>query len=228
MIAALAAAGVAAAPGAAQPADLASASVMAIAASLATSEGSTLVGDDGVSQPALGNETRETVADEPIGASSSSSSSDDQVDGGNSLTADNDMPADSQPAQLLDGTEASASVNVESIVSPVVSMPSADALIAASLEGGEADGSQSNAVVGKVLLDALEGGGAEASVDALLAALPAHGNGGNGAVEALASQPDAAVSAWDMGHSGGLSANANFTMEAMALHHDAVQPVANG
>ena len=88
----------------------------------------------------------------------------------------------------------------------MVSMPSAEALIAASLEGGAAEGSQANAVVGQVLVDALEGGGAEASIDALLEALPAQGLGENAAVEALASQPDAAVSAWDMGHSGGLSA----------------------
>ena len=178
---------------------------------------SPLVGDGG-----------QAIVEESNEASSSSSSSSNEPAGDHQLTANNDMPADSQPVQLLDGTDAPASVNVESIVSPVVSMPAAEALIAASAKGGE-EGSQHNAVVGMVLVDALEGGGADGSVDALLDALPAaNENGGKAALEALASQPDAAVSAWDMGHSGGLSANANFTMEALALHHDAVQPVANG
>ena len=77
-------------------------------------------------------------------------------------------------------------------------------------------------------VDAMEGGGAEQSVDALLEALPAPANDGNAAADALASQPAAAVPAWDMGHHGGFTAAANFTMEAMVLHHDAVQPVANG
>jgi hypothetical protein len=184
--------------------------------------------DDDVSRSALGGETSGAVSDDPNAASSSASSSGDNSSGGHSLTAANDVSPAAEPVDLLQATEMSASVTVESIVSTAVSMPSAEALIAASLQGGDSDGSQSNAIVGKVLVDALEGGGSEQSIDALLATLPAQGNAGNAAVEALASQPAAAVSAWDMGHMGGLHASANFTMEAVALHHDAVQPVANG
>jgi hypothetical protein len=168
------------------------------------------------------------VVEESSEASSSASSSDDQAAGGGSLTADDDVSPASQPVDLLEATEAPASVTVESIVAPMVSVPSAEALIAAQLESGESEGSQANAVVGMVLVDALEGGGADASVDALLEALPAQGLGENAAVEALASQPSTDVSAWDTGHLGGYAAGQNFTMEAVALHHDAVQPVANG
>ena len=145
------------------------------------------------------------MVEESSEASSSASSSDDQAAGGHSLTADNDVSAGLAACRICSRrTEAPASVTVESIVAPMVSMPSAEALIAASLEGGESEGGQANAVVGQVLVDALEGGGAEASVDALLEALPAQGLGENAAVEALASQPARPFRLGTCGHSGGL------------------------
>ena len=175
---------------------------------------------------AFDSETGEAQSDEPVEASSGSSISGGEPAGGHSVTAD-DVPPAAQPADLLEATDAATGQGAASIVAPMVFMPSAEALIAAILEGATAGGPE-DAIVGKVLVDALEAGGAGASVDALLEALPAQGSGANSSVEALASQPDAAGPAWDMGHSGGWSANANFTVEAMALHHDAVQPVANG
>jgi hypothetical protein len=169
----------------------------------------------------------EAKSDEPTEASSDANSSGGEPTGGHSLTADDVSPA-AQPADLLEATDAPVSLGAASIVAPTVSMPSAEALIAAKLEDGATAGSPDDAIIGKVLIDALEAGGADANVDALLEALPAQESGANAALETLASPPDAAGPAWDAGHSGGWSANANFTMEAMTLHHDAVQPVANG
>ena len=195
-------------------------------AQLLEDSGST--GSEATAGLALDGETSELLGNETAETSTGAGSFGDEPAGGHSLTATSDASPAAQPADLLAATDAPANQSVASIVAPMVSMPSAEALIAAKLERAPSEESQDSAIVGKVLVDALEGGEAEASLDALLEALPAQGLGENAAVEALASQPDGAASAWDMGNSGGLPANANFTLEAMTLHHDAVQPVANG
>jgi len=199
-----------------------------VVSAVASAEQGSVAGGSEAPGSALTGETQEAAGDASNKAAKSADNAGDEPAGGHSLTAANDSDPVTQPVQLLEATEMSAGQGAESIVAPTVSMPSAEALIAASLKGGESEGSKENAVVGKVLLDALEGGGTEQSVDALLEALPAPANGENAAAEALASQPVAAVPAWDTGHIGQFTNAANFTMEAMALHHDAVQPVANG
>jgi VCBS repeat-containing protein len=197
------------------------------AAPVQLSEDSGSTGSEEIASSALDGVISEAKSDEPTEASSDANSSGGEPTGGHSLTADDVSPA-AQPADLLEATDAPVSLGAASIVAPTVSMPSAEALIAAKLEDGATAGSPDDAIIGKVLIDALEAGGADANVDALLEALPAQESGANAALETLASPPDAAGPAWDAGHSGGWSANANFTMEAMTLHHDAVQPVANG
>ena len=111
---------------------------------------------------------------------------------------------------------------------PMIAMPSAAALAAAGLTGGNA---QHGGEVAKELVAALHNGGGEgqAHLDALINALPGHADGSSAASAGAASQAAAGVSAWDMGHMAAFQAastHANL-MEAAMLHHDAVQPVAH-
>jgi hypothetical protein len=78
--------------------------------------------------------------------------------------------------------------------------------------------------------DALQGGGSGPDIDALLSALPGAGLGENAGLQGLATQLGDSVSIGDMGHAGVFTFDAAsiITTEAMVLHHDAVQPVANG
>jgi hypothetical protein len=228
LIAALAAAGVAAAPAAAQPVDLSAVSTVAIAASLLAGNAPSIASNEDVQHPGLGGEAKEAAGDGVSQPAHNVSTSSDEQSGGHSLSAANDASPATAPTDLLAATDAPANPVADNFVAPTVAMPSAQALTAATSQDNGSEGTQSNAVVGKVLVDALHGGGAEHSIDALLAALPGHGNGENAAADALASQPVGAVPAWDTGHLGGFTAATNFTMEAVALHHDAVQPVANG
>ena len=92
-------------------------------------------------------------------------------------------------------------------------------------------GSQSMGEVCRILVDALHGGDADIGIDALLDGLAAHGGGLDGIAffAGSASLFHDNVSAWHMGQFGGFTPGANdFTMETLVLHHDAVQPVANG
>jgi hypothetical protein len=231
LAAAVAAAGIVADPVAAHSVAHGHAATAVESALVADSQGSVASSGNEVSHSALGGESREAVSGDSQQASSSANHGGHEPAGGHSLTADNDSAPAAQPTELLSSTNAPASDAHQSVAAPAVAMPSADALIAASLQGKGPEGSEgnhSNAVVGKVLVDALHGGGGEHNIDALLAALPGHGNGANVAADALASQPVAHVPAWDMGHMGALHAHANFTMVAVTLHHDAVQPVHNG
>ncbi|HMI40913.1 MAG TPA: DUF5801 repeats-in-toxin domain-containing protein, partial [Sphingomicrobium sp.] len=228
LIAALAAAGVAASPAAAHSVDLSSASTVAIAAAIVGSNAPAIADSDDGSRSALGGETKEAVGTDVSQPAHNVSPSSDDQSGGHSLTPTNDTSPATAPADLLEATDAPASAPANDIVSPTVAMPSAEALTGAAAQHGESEGAQASAVVGKVLVDALHGGGAEQSIDALLATLPGHGNAENAAADALASQPVGAVPTWDTGHLAAFTAHANFTMEAVALHHDAVQPVANG
>ena len=107
-----------------------------------------------------------------------------------------------------------------------VAMVSADALMpqAAGVNA------QTTGVVEQILADALHGGGSAPDIDALLSALPGGGIGENAGLHQLASPVGDHVPAWDMGHSGVFTMDVAsiITMQAMVLHHDAVQPVANG
>jgi hypothetical protein len=107
-----------------------------------------------------------------------------------------------------------------------VAMVSADALMP-QMAGVNA---QTTGVVEQILADALHGGGSAPDIDALLSALPGGGIGENAGLHQLATQVGDHVPAWDMGHSGVFTMDiaSIITMQAMVLHHDAVQPVANG
>jgi hypothetical protein len=104
-------------------------------------------------------------------------------------------------------------------------MPSAEALMPL-MDGVNA---QTTGAVEQILADALQGGSA-ASIDALLNALPGAGLGAEAGLKGLATPVGDTVPFGDMGHGGVFTFDAAtiITSEAMVLHHDAVQPVANG
>jgi hypothetical protein len=137
-----------------------------------------------------------------------------------------------EPDALPQGTEAPASAPAQSsFTSAGVAMPSAEMLEAAANENAAAQGEgrgQGTHELGRVLADALAGGRDGPNLDAVINALARHGQGGDqGVDDALASQAAAAVPGWNMG--GGAhfqTAHSAFTVEAMMLHHDAVQPAA--
>jgi hypothetical protein len=116
--------------------------------------------------------------------------------------------------------------NINAAVAPAVAMISAEALQAAGLDGTAKHGGE----VDKVVADAL-GHGAAPTVDGLLQAITGQGGGGQlAAISHVASPAADAVPAWDMGGHGAFVPGADmmFKMGAEMLHHDAVQPVANG
>ena len=104
-------------------------------------------------------------------------------------------------------------------------MPSAAALVAmAGLDAG-----QSAVSVESIVASALQGGGGP-DINALLSALPGQGIGADAGLDALASIGNGTVPSWDMGQGAGFTSvgpNA-ITTEALVLHHDAIQPIANG
>ncbi|WP_394999521.1 DUF5801 repeats-in-toxin domain-containing protein, partial [Sphingomonas sp.] len=130
---------------------------------------------------------------------------------------------------LLAATDAPAmAAHAATFAVAMIAMPSAAALAAAGLTGGNA---QQTGEFAKELVAALHNGGGEgqAHLDALINALPGHADGASPASAAAASQAAAGVPAWDIGHMAAfqaVAAHANL-MEAAMLHHDAVQPVAH-
>ena len=108
-------------------------------------------------------------------------------------------------------------------------MPSVEMLAAANANGHALEGqAQSTGEVGRVLFDALAGGGHGPNLDAVIDAVAnqAHG-GGQAAIDALASYGPAAVSGWDMANIAVFTgAHAAFTTEHMALHMDAAPAAA--
>ena len=130
---------------------------------------------------------------------------------------------------LLAATDAPAmAAHAATFAVAMIAMPSAAALAAAGLTGGNA---QHTGEFAKELVAALHNGGGEgqAHLDALINALPGHADGASPASAAAASQAAAGVPAWDIGHMAAfqaVAAHANL-MEAAMLHHDAVQPVAH-
>jgi hypothetical protein len=81
--------------------------------------------------------------------------------------------------------------------------------------------------VGQMVAEALEGGAATPSIDALLDSLPGAGLGENAGPDSLASPIGDNVPTWDTVQAGAFTNGAAniITTEAMVLHHDAVQPV---
>jgi large repetitive protein len=136
-----------------------------------------------------------------------------------------DSPSDSA-SELSEGTEApSGQTSAPTITADSVMMPAAEMVAASNEDGIEA--AQHNQVVGKVLADALAGGGNESDIDAALSQL--QGQSEPGAALAQLASPDAAdVPAW---HSAGMAAfnfsGSVFSMETVMLHQDAA-PTAQG
>jgi T1SS-143 domain-containing protein len=198
--------------------------------SVATHQASVAVASDDSGSSVVSDEAPEAANDSaPVDSSSHQSApeeSDHALDDG-SAKADaqsNDHPVanDEGPAQV----SADASP-----VAPTVAMVSAEALKAAGVAGhdqGVAGQAQHGGSVEQIVAEALGHGNASAAVDALLNALP----GGHGAVAALANVASPAANAVPGGDMLGLGAFApghDMMMNMhVAMHHDAVQPVANG
>ena len=80
-----------------------------------------------------------------------------------------------------------------------------------------------------ILGDALQGGGVN-PIDSVLNGFGPGEIGGIAVIDGAASGFQAGVSAWDMGGAGGFTPAVTnvITNEALMLHHDAIQPAANG
>jgi hypothetical protein len=110
-------------------------------------------------------------------------------------------------------------------------MKVAMAAVAESLVPAEtAASAQGTGTVGQIIADALHGGGNGPDINAMLNALPGAGLGENAGLQGLATQLGHDVPNGDTGHGGVFTFDVAtiITTEAMVLHHDAVQPVANG
>ncbi|MEO8547483.1 MAG: VCBS domain-containing protein, partial [Sphingomicrobium sp.] len=141
------------------------------------------------------------------------------------LTGSDDA-AHSGPAQLLAATEAPAQPEQSPMTAAGVMMPSVQQAQALDLSNAPgSDAHQSNEVVSKVLADALHGGGDGHDLDALLNALSGHdGSAANPALDALSSHASAAAAAWGAADFGGFGGQALAFHEAiMVVHPDAVQ-----
>lgn len=223
------------------------------AAGLASDAPAAASSHDSASDQSVDDSTNSSVAgSQPVtseGDSSSSSSSSDsqllgdvggkhdsapdhssQANNDNAKGSDNSVSneqADAHaPADLPQGTDAPAQDSGSSPVTAAgIVMPSFEDL--AGHSGGKAEGQQHNEVVGKVLADALHGGGGEGpNVESLINSLPGHGGGqgdhGNAALEALASHGAAAVPNGDTGVFAGFSGGHGMhMMEQMTMHQDA-------
>ena len=138
-----------------------------------------------------------------------------------SLTNDSGEQAQA-PSALSQGTELQASdAGQSNLTSAAFGMPSAE-MLAGGNDNAVAGQAQGTAEVGRVLLDALAGGGRGPDIDAVIDAVSNQGHGrSEAALEALASHAGLDVSAWHMAGSGGFSGGHAGAMEPM-LHHDAV------
>ena len=135
------------------------------------------------------------------------------------------------PAELPQGTDAPAhdsGVSAAAITAGGIAMPDAALLMAAAAAHGGVAGQaptvdgQHNEVVGKVLADALHGGGSGPNVEALLNSLPQAADHGQAAADALASHAAGAVPNGDMGIFAGFTGGIGLhMMQQMAVHADA-------
>jgi hypothetical protein len=135
--------------------------------------------------------------------------------------------ANHAPTALLQATEVAAHGVPAPAAGMEVAMPSVAALVAAN---GGVGAHTDHGQVHQIIADALLGGGYGPDINALLNALPGAGIGENAGLHGLATPAAPDVPAWDMGHASVFTMDiANFMTNApMVLHHDAVQPVANG
>ncbi|HET9427439.1 MAG TPA: hypothetical protein VFO69_03680, partial [Allosphingosinicella sp.] len=130
---------------------------------------------------------------------------------------------DAAPSPFGQGTEMLAvQIALPSVMSDV-GMPSAAQM--ATIDRGPV---QTIDTVEMILVDALEGGGVNPIDTVLNGFVPEIG--GIAVIDGAASGFQAGVSTWDMGSAGIFTPAVTnvITNEAMMLHHDAIQPAANG
>jgi hypothetical protein len=132
--------------------------------------------------------------------------------------------AQSGPAQLLAATETPAQPEQSATTAAGVMMPSAEQLQAMGYSAAGPEAQQSSEIVSKVLVDALHGGGhGGPDLDTLLNALPGHSGGAPGLAEIIGSHSGSAASAWDAHALSGFSAaHLDFGLEMLAVHQAAV------
>ena len=130
------------------------------------------------------------------------------------------------PAALLAGSDVIGGHIATPIFASNIAMPSLDALVAMGGSGN----AQSAASVQQIVAEALHGGGSGPDINALLNALPGPAGGADAATQIMASLGNGPVPSWDTGHGGAFTFAATnaITNEALVLHHDAIQPIANG
>ena len=125
--------------------------------------------------------------------------------------------------QLLQGTDSpimhASFGGAGAVTAAGISMPGADMLLAGGLMNvvPSADG-QHNAVVGQVLVDALNGGGTGPNIETLVNAISI---GQHSVIDALASHGDVFVPNGDMGIFAGFTGPLEMHMEQMVMHVDA-------
>jgi len=178
---------------------------------------SAVSGNDGASRSLMGGETREvdTAADLPDAASRGQ-----DVAAEARALADTRAEAQSPLADLLEATDTPAVSNAPASAPAEVAMPAAHVLAEAFGNGAEASG-QHTQELGRILADALAGGGNGPSLDAVIDAAGGKAHGAPNALEGLAIPPGADVPAWDMSGIGGFTASHAMSMEAMLAHPDA-------
>ena len=130
------------------------------------------------------------------------------------------------PAELLAGSDMIAGQMAMPIFANNIAMPSLDALVAMAGPGS----AQSASSVQQIVVEALHGGGSGLDINALLNAQPGPAGGADAAPQIMASLGNGSVPSWDTGHGGAFTFAATdaITSEALVLHHDAIQPIANG
>jgi hypothetical protein len=137
-----------------------------------------------------------------------------------------DVASDSSgaiPSVLLAGTDVVHQQIAEAapFTAASIAVPSADQL--SGIANGNSEPVQHNQIVGKVLVEALAGGGWDApSVDALLDGLP---GATASAADLLASHSSQQIDSEPLAMFGGFMAHAPLGMEQMIVHHDAATQV---
>jgi hypothetical protein len=173
----------------------------------------------------------QVVSVESIDESAEQSSRTAEATSGDATGVATDEASTAAPTALPEGTEAPAQADAQtSVTADAIIMPDAELLIAAAKGGAEGEGAaaggvegvQHNAIVGRVLDDALNGGGDGPSLDAVLNALPGGGDQGGNGLEALTSPGQDVVSNGDTADFAGFTAAFTMpTMDEMAVHQDA-------
>ncbi|MEO7814382.1 MAG: hypothetical protein ABIR87_02950, partial [Sphingomicrobium sp.] len=131
------------------------------------------------------------------------------------------------PTELLAGSDMVAGQMALPMLASNIAMPNAAALMA--LAG--TSNAHSTISVEHILVEALHGGASNGpDINALLNALPSQANGANAGPDIMASLGGNPVPTWDTGHGAAFTFAATnaITSEALVLHHDAIQPIANG